>query len=45
MEGFNGHEWILYWGLHGDPELALLLAKLEGNFFQDLWEFLWLVRS
>jgi hypothetical protein len=38
VEAFNGHEGVLHGGLHGDPELALLLAKLEGNSFQDFWE-------
>jgi hypothetical protein len=38
VEAFNGHERVLYGGLHGYPELALLLAKLEGDSFQDLWE-------
>ena len=31
VEGLNGHDMVLYGGLHGNPELALLLAKLEGN--------------
>lgn len=31
IEALNGHERVLYGGLHGDPELTLLLAKLEGN--------------
>jgi hypothetical protein len=35
VEIFNGHEGILCRGLHGDPELTFLLAKLEGNPFQD----------
>jgi hypothetical protein len=39
VEAFNGHEGVLYGGLHGNPELALLLVKLEGNPFQDLGEF------
>jgi len=39
VEALNGHEGVLYGGLHGDPELAPLLAKLEGNPFQDLGEF------
>jgi len=38
VEAFNGHERVLYQRLHGDPEMALLLAKLEGNSFEDLWE-------
>ncbi len=38
VEALNGHEGILYRSLHGDPELALLLAKLNGDPFQDLWE-------
>ena len=38
VEAPNGHEGVLYGGLHGDPELALLLAKLKGNPFQDFWE-------
>jgi hypothetical protein len=38
VEALNGHERVLSWGLHGDPEPALLLAKLERNPFQDLWE-------
>ena len=29
VEAINGHERVLYWRLHGDPELALLLAKLH----------------
>ena len=40
VEVLNGHERVLDWSLHGDPELALLLTKLEGNPFQDLREFL-----
>jgi hypothetical protein len=40
VEALDGHQRILYQGLHGDPELALLLARLEGDPFQDLWEFL-----
>ena len=39
VEALNGHERVFYGGLHGNPELALLLAKLEGNPFQDLGEF------
>jgi hypothetical protein len=39
IEALNGHERVLYGGLHGDRELALLLAKLKGDPFQDLWEF------
>jgi hypothetical protein len=39
VEALNGHERVLDGGLHGDPELAFLLAKLKGNSFQDLWEF------
>jgi hypothetical protein len=31
VEAFDSHEGVLYGGLHGNPELALLLAKLEGN--------------
>jgi len=38
VEALNGHKRVLYGSLHGNPELALLLAKLEGNPFQDLWE-------
>jgi len=38
VEAFNGHEGVLYRGLHGNPELVLLLAKLEGYSFQDLGE-------
>jgi hypothetical protein len=40
VKAFDGHEGILDRGLHGDSELALLLAKLEGHPFQDLQEFL-----
>jgi hypothetical protein len=40
VEAFNGHEGILHWGPHGNPELGLLLAKFGGNFIQYLWEFL-----
>jgi len=35
---FHGHERVLYGGLHGDPELALLLTEFEGDPFQDPWE-------
>jgi len=38
VEAINGHERVLYRRLHGNPELALLLAKLEGYSFQDLGE-------
>ena len=38
VEAFNGHEGVLYRGLHGNPELVLLLAKLKGDPFQDLGE-------
>ncbi len=38
VEALNGHKGVLYRGLHGDPELVLLLAKLEGYSFQDLGE-------
>jgi hypothetical protein len=38
VEALNCHEGIFRWGLHGDPEPTLLLAKLEGDPFQDLWE-------
>ena len=38
IEALNGHERVLYGGLHGNSELALLLAKLEGHPFQDLRE-------
>ena len=38
VEALNGHERVLHRCLHGNPELALLLAKLEGDSFQDLWE-------
>ena len=31
VKAFYGHQGVLYGGLHGNPELALLLAKLEGN--------------
>jgi hypothetical protein len=31
---------VLYGGLHGNPELASLLAKLKGHPFQDLRKFL-----
>jgi hypothetical protein len=31
IEAFDGHERVLYRSLHGDPELALLLTKLEGD--------------
>jgi len=40
MESLNGHERVLHGSLHGNPELALLLAKLEGHPSQALWEFL-----
>jgi hypothetical protein len=40
IEAFNGHERVLYGSLHGDPELALLLAKLEGDPFQHLRKFI-----
>jgi hypothetical protein len=36
VEALNGYEGFFYWGLHGNPELALLLAKLEGDPFQEL---------
>ena len=39
VEGFDGHERVLHGGLHGNPELALLLAKLKGDHLQNLWEF------
>jgi len=39
VQALNGHERVLYRGLHGNLELAFLLAKLEGDSFQDLWEF------
>jgi hypothetical protein len=38
VEALNGHKGVLYGGLHGNPELALLLAKLEGYSFRDLGE-------
>jgi hypothetical protein len=38
VEALNGHEGVLYGGLHGNFELALLLAKLEGYSFQDFGE-------
>jgi len=38
VEALDGHERVLYQRLYGDPEMAILLAKLEGNFFEDLWE-------
>jgi len=38
VETLNGHERVLYRSLHGNPELTLLLAKLKGDPFQDLWE-------
>ena len=31
VETLDGHERVLYGSLHGNPELALLLAELEGN--------------
>jgi hypothetical protein len=34
------HKKVLSACLHGNPELALLLAKFGGNFIQYLWEFL-----
>jgi hypothetical protein len=36
VEAFNGHKRVSYRRLHGNPELALLLAKPEGNTFHDL---------
>ena len=38
VEALNGHKGVLYGGLHGNSELTLLLAKLEGDPFKDLWE-------
>jgi hypothetical protein len=38
VEALNGHERVLYGGLHRNPELGFLLAKLEGTSFRDLWE-------
>jgi hypothetical protein len=42
VEALNGHKRVPYLGLQGNPKfkLALLLAKLEGNSFQDLRELL-----
>jgi hypothetical protein len=39
VETLNNHERILYRGLHGNPELALLLAPRDGYFLQYPWEF------
>jgi hypothetical protein len=38
VEAFNGHERVLHLAFDGNPELALLLAKLKGNSFQYLRE-------
>lgn len=38
VEAFNGHKGVLHRRLHGNPELVLLVAKLKGDPFQDLWE-------
>jgi hypothetical protein len=38
VEALNGLARVLYWRLHENLELALLLDKLEGHPFQDLLE-------
>jgi hypothetical protein len=38
VEALNGHERVLYEGLHGNPEMTLLLAKFKGRSFQDFWK-------
>ena len=39
VEALNGHDRVIHRGLHGNLELTLLLAKLDGNPCKNLREF------